>query len=219
MVIWTGDINASVTRAKNTKNNEQTCTDQALTVSQHMPTVSTYYTFNTKCKDFTIDLFIHRKNEDPIENIKTWEKQPLNTSSHNPVTATLKVTLNKPCGQVKSTPKTKAPHRIHWDKVDKPRYRAANDVKLMVLQKQMNDLPSGLITVRFNSILAKCAGKSYPPPPMWKRRTRYKWHASFSPAAQEVNRCYREWRSSGCKDQSDPKYTALQAAKRIFRKA
>ena len=94
--LWTGDINASVTREKNTKNDDmfqQFCNEQSLVVSHHMPKDPTYYPFNNKCKDSTIDLYVHRKNDNPVASIKTHVKQPFNTNPHNPVTATLNATL------------------------------------------------------------------------------------------------------------------------------
>ena len=49
-----------------------------------------------------------------------------------------------------------------------------------------------------------------------KRRTKYKWHASFTPVAEEVSREWKKARNNGV---GCPKYQALRSAKKLLRKA
>ncbi len=87
-IIWTGDINASISRSKPTKNDQlfrEFCEDCNLTVSDKMPNDPTFHHFNGTSTS-QIDLFIHRLTEKPIKYI-TLSRNPLNTSMHDPITA------------------------------------------------------------------------------------------------------------------------------------
>ena len=91
--IWTGDINASHVREKPSSNNlafKSFCDETHLQVSRAMPNLPTFYHCNGRSTS-TIDLFIHRKSEAPIDDIKIDTQNPLNTSPHDPVTAEILV--------------------------------------------------------------------------------------------------------------------------------
>jgi hypothetical protein len=110
--------------------------------------------------------------------------------------------------------------RVRWDKVDRVVYRTKTETKLTALKVQIEDLPSDLITTRLNTILTECAKEACPPPPKRKRKTRFKWHASFKPAAERVSTCYREWRKTSPPKASENRNPiALKLPKKLLRKA
>ena len=221
-VLWTGDINAAINKEKPNKNAiafNQFCLDQLLTISPKMPTLPTYHHFVGGIKS-TLDYFIHRKPEDPILKITIESRNSRNVSMHDPVTARLKATCDQPQQRDESTQRKKVPARIQWDKADKVKYREATDVKLTALKGQMQDLPSEILTYRLNTILSDCARSACPPPPLRKRKTRYKWHASFKPAAENVSSSYRKWKEAKSPtDPSHPDTRALKVAKQLLWRA
>ena len=219
-VIWAGDINAASDRQSPTSNDKKLakfCKEESIRISPHMPNTPTFHHFNGMSTS-RIDLFLQRKDDETIENITILVREPLNTSPHDPVVATIPVFIPSKQQTTKST-REPAP-RIKWDKVDKPQYRDLTDTRLEALINNMEDMPACITTSRLNSILTECASKSCPPPPKRKRKTKFRWSSTFKPLAEESCAAHRDLcKARQMKEDDREQVTKLRAAKKILRKA
>ena len=218
-LVWTGDINAAAERQKPTANDnmlKKFCQENCLEISKHMPKLPTFYHFNGKSTS-TIDLFIHRASEDPFTNITIDERSPLNTSTHDPVTAVLSSSLNS---EAKKPVPVKVPKKIHWNKVDKAAYKDNTDVRLQPLMNQMEDIPASILADRVNAILSNCATEAHPPPPKRRRKTKYRWQATFRPLSEKVTSTYKSLQQLRPTERPhSAQNQAHRAAKKLLRKA
>ena len=216
--IWTGDINAAQRRSTPTTNDiklQKFCTENGLRISAHMPQTPTFYHFNGKSMS-QIDLFIQRKDDEIINSIKIHQREALNVSPHDPVTASIHVTLEKDTPR-KEMVSSKPPRKVRWDKIDIVIYKETTEAKLTALKENMKDLPACLIADRLNQILSKCALDACPPPPKRKRDTRFRWSSEFKPLADGVIAAYKEHIAQSPID--DNKLATLRTAKKLLRKA
>ena len=107
------------------------------------------------------------------QHITVDNRNPLNTGSRDPVTAT--VHANLPSTPIQKCVPT--PHqRARWEKVDATRYRELAEPRLQTLLPTIQNLPATSIASRVNTILVQCAPEACPPP-LTKRRN-MKYHLS-----------------------------------------
>jgi hypothetical protein len=178
-IIWTGDINAATHRPKPSANDvkfKKFCHENCMQVSPLTPCTPTFYHFNGKSSS-RIDLFVQRKDEEIISNIKIHTREPLNTSPHDPVSATIYTELPDLLNSVTTEGKKPSP-RVRWDKIDRVLYRELTETKLSALLANMQDMPGSLVAQRTNSILIKEAQQACPPP---LRKERGKLSTSGAP--------------------------------------
>jgi hypothetical protein len=219
--IWTGDINASDTRARPTSNDQalmKFCHGNKLTISKHTPNLPTFHHSNGRSSS-KIDLFLHRQCEDPICQISVDARNPLNVSTHDSVTAELP--FSPPHVQQAATCKTVSiPIRIKWDKIDKTLYKVRTDMHLRVISSSINQMPVPLIIERVNKTLVESAQAAAPKRPIRLRKTKFKWHPSLTAAAKRANQCYRDLKTTSSQDPNlSQRKATLQAAKKLLRKA
>ncbi len=104
--------------------------------------------------------------------------------------------------------------------MDKVIYTQLTDIHLEALLQQIDGLPAEVVTQRLNTILDESAREACPPPPRKKRKSKYKWHASFKPAAQKESDSYHELKKIKKLDRpNSPQMLAYRAARKILRKA
>ena len=129
MAIWIGDINAATDRSKTMSNDKKFakfCVENHLKFSSHMPTKPTFHHSNVSGGILRIDFFIQRNCKEQIANINIWQREALNVSSHDPLSAVIATDL---AGVPTSTqPQKKPPGRVRWDKVDRVTYRETTEV-------------------------------------------------------------------------------------------
>ena len=217
--IWTGDLNASPVR--NLSDNDidfiQFCHEHGLQVSKHTPRVDTFYHNNGSGATSQIDHFVELRADQIIHSIQVLTRDPVNTSTHDPVMAT--VTVATPTHKTSVSTQAQA-RRIKWDKVDKALYRESTGIKLKALRDNMEGSPASVIAERINVILAACAADACPQPSAKSKRRKSKWTDEMKPLAKEVNHHYRQMKK--CK-LSDCAYEAhrhkLKTAQKLLRRA
>lgn len=93
-IIWTGDLNADLTRDKNYTNDKQLAAflrEQQLVLTPHQDDTPTYHHFNGNTTS-RLDMFIERSRNRTIQKVRIDIRHILNTSSHDALTAFLDVT-------------------------------------------------------------------------------------------------------------------------------
>ena len=219
-VTWTGDINADTMRRQPTVNDKKLVSflsEYHLEVSPKTPLTPTYHHFMGNSAS-RLDVFIQREGTVNIQSIRVHSREALNISPHDAVSATVHAEIIHKAPPNQNPAKKPAPN-VRWEKVDKAAYLSDTEVQLTALKASMDDLPASITADRVNSILTKCAIKSCPPPPKRKRRTKYRWYATFKPLAKNVIAAYRDHRDNKHSLHSGEKFAALKAAKKILRKA
>ena len=178
------EIKCSKVQSHTTKNDgkmHQFCEEHLLQVSPLMSQSRspTFYHFNGKDTS-CIDLFIKMKSKEIITSISIHSRQPLNTSPHHPVSATIHFTIhsNKACSKAA---KKQPAHRVRWDKIDSVVYMEETDLKLIALLNNIQAMPTSRVTDRINTILSSSALSTCPLPPKRKKATKYRWYYAFRP--------------------------------------
>ena len=218
--IWCGDINASITRnrSKNDSKLTQFCIENHLRVAPMMPDCPTFHHYNGKSQS-AIDMFIHAVTYEPINHIEVDQRNPLNTGCHDPVIAHMTAHLKSASKRERKTLKQPPPKKVNWIHVDIPQYREKTENKLQALMKDIDKMPTEILSSRINSILTTAAQDASVERPR-KTRRKYKWVASFRPMAENIAKCYNKLR------EIDPQHRAkseqqhkLNIAKKILRRA
>ena len=136
----------------------------ALQYPVRCPTAQPFITSIKKSKS-QIDLYVIRPHEDLIDSIEIRSRDPTNTSPHDPVIASITITVQKQ--DISSTKETTSRAKIRWTKVDIPLYESVTDVELNALEIDVESLPSTVMIQRLNSILYESSIEAAPP--MWKK--------------------------------------------------
>ena len=106
-----------------------------------------------------------------------------------------------------------------WKKVDKLRYKEQTEARLTRLIQCMENMPASVVTQHLNKILNQCALKNCPDPPKHRRRTKYRWHSTLKPLAQNNRKAYHDHKNSQNYQDKQQLNATATAAKRTLRKA
>ena len=225
-IIWIGDINAAVKRAKPTSNDKlfiKFCLENKLTVSPLTPDAPTYYHFSGGASS-QIDLVITPEEQAPIITaVHVDVRAPANTSPHDAIIASTShhIVPAQPSTPGKTNTKSfKAATKVKWKKVDKEKYATISSRKLDALTETTTSATHTDIIVKvLNKSLYDASMECQPTPRKPKKPSKFKWHPELKPMMEASKRAHWEWKSvDASKEQSNPLYIAMKVAKLHLRK-
>lgn len=218
-VVWAGDLNASKTRnsSTNDKHFKQLCDELCLDTVDNCPDKPTYHHFAYNIKS-RIDHILAPPDSVGLIS-KTWvdERNPINTSTHDPVLAILDLPAVDRNSSISGMEEEALP-KPNWRKVDLPAYREATKLKLdSLIHAGGLDLPPESLVERLYDILLQSATECSPSRKKGKKRTsKYPWAQELKPYIKAVKLLFYEWKTQG-KPSEAPISGKLKAAKKAFR--
>jgi hypothetical protein len=221
--IWAGDMNACPERAstQNDRHFIKFCAENELAESPLTPKTPTFHHFNGYSTS-RIDLFItDARDVDLIQEVSVDSRNPLNSSSHDAVSAVLNLPLldHDVSPQVKSKPARK---RTNWSRIDPSEYQALTDTKLEALESllQQNCHPE-IIIERLNKILSECSDACLPKHHGKKRKsTQFTWLPQLKQVIATAKLAFWKWKQVGRPNhRSDPALVEMKLAKKELRSA
>ena len=218
-VLWLGDLNASFTRKTPSSNDRKFisfCNEMSIS-SDSTSTQPSYYHFMHNITSRIDHILALPEAKETLSDTWVEERHPLNTSSHDPVMANVKIsrasTTNK-----ESSASNQAKSKPNWRKIDIKQYEELTNLRLDALVKHDGmSLPAEVLVERLYDIMLRSAEESGPPPRKSKRRDhKYPWAPHMKPKCQEMKKLYYEWKCTG-KNQDHPLKQELVNCKRALR--
>lgn len=203
-IIWAGDLNGAFERKTPSSNDrlfKDFCLETQLTKSTHQPT---YHHFIGNVNSRIDHILTHTEHSSILQHMTVEERHPLNTSSHDPVIAQLKIEPVQHLQERMNENHTPARPKPNWKKIDAERYHRMTDDHLKALIK--NDglqLPPTVLVDRLNDILLKCADACGPKLKKSKpRKNKYPWSKDMAPRIKHIKYLFYKWKIAGRKQDS-----------------
>jgi hypothetical protein len=202
LLIWTGDINASSSRSPPSRNDVKLLAflrGNKLEISPATPQKPTYFHFTGDITS-TIDYFIVPiEQPNIISSIDVDERNHINTSCHDPITAILLLTLRTESETKPADSAVTLHRRTRWDKVDKDEYYdLLQDRATRLMSDITQDTPVEVIIRRLETILYDSSVDSSPGVVVKPRKkTRFPWSAELVPLMKQSKQAYAAWKGGG----------------------
>jgi hypothetical protein len=219
LLIWAGDLNASLKRQKPTTNDaalKKFCLNYGYRYPAGTPDTATYYHFAHNITS-QIDYFMQLRHQSQIiSEIQVDTRNPINTSSHDAVIASVvphlhaeKKTTSKGTMYVLAKP--------NWEKVDLQRYKELTDAALQCLASSyLDNIHPPFLIDRINAILTSAAASAGAHTKKVKRRhTKSPWHETLKPLVKISKQLHYQH----SQNPSTENHKKLKAAKKSLRAA
>lgn len=218
-IVWTGDLNADILRRRYQNDGwlYDFMDEHDLNVSQHQPSDPTFHHFNGRSTS-RLDLVIEKKGHSVIDSISLDRRNPLNTSAHDAVLATLntveEVTITaRPSDKLASPAK-----RIKWERVDYRRYAELTHKRVHILQSTADGIPNDVLADQLNDILLRSALEASPARPKKKSNRKRPWNPSLKPLVRNIKALHYRVKTQLDCPKNHPDQRALKAAKKTLRR-
>lgn len=223
IVLWIGDMNASVNRLKPNKNDllfKCFCKENDLHIIPLVPNIPTYYHFSGSASSQIDHAVIQPSHTSLIKSASVDQRNPLNVGPHDAISVITTLQLAKNTLQ-QQTRKPTTTAKTNWQKVDIPRYRELTDRRLGALKGTITPTThTEVIITRINSILIQCSSECQPPVGKGRKHTSFVWSSELKPLVKESKRAFWEWKQADQQKEWDcPKFTAMKLAKLHLRQA
>ena len=167
-----------------------------------------------------IDLVVHpTQQSDTVHSISVDYRNPVNTSTHNAVIATLN-------SSPPTTPVTKReertgrsiPRRIKWHKLDLVKYKQLTGEKCAIMLDHLDpDLPIEVDIQRLNNALTSAAAECSPASRPAGKPKHFKWSPLLKPLVAETKECFHTWKQAGRPPAGTPCSDDMKQAKKRLR--
>ena len=224
IVLWGGDINASLNRGKTTRNDQQLrrfLNEVPYAQVPNTPDQPTYHHFCAGSHSQIDHFFYLSCQEIIVDRVCIDERHPLNLSSHDPVVVELAISLIQRSQNINNSAESTLP-RVNWKKINLDTYYNLTELKLGVLQEHMDEmLPTDIILQRFHDLLKSCAEEaSTTSKRLAKEKTgKHNWPPHITSLAKQAKALHAKWKYEGSPDISSPSAQAWKKSKQQLRSA
>lgn len=204
-VLWIGDLNGSLHIQRHTRDRllQAYCSETKYTVVSDDITPTFYHNANDSTS--RIDHILQPIDQEThVESIYVRTREPVNTSTHDPLIATLNATLDEqPVTQNSRDNKITSEQvrpKMNWKKVNLEEYSRITEERADRLLNRLdpNNLSTEELLMELNELLYASAKECSPQPRSTKRQPpRLVWRPELKPLIAEAKKAHWEWKAAG----------------------
>jgi hypothetical protein len=224
-ILLAGDMNASMSRIQPQARDRKLC--ELLNTfgleTQQNPQLNTFHHENGKDKSAIDYIFIKPSTSIVIEDTKTHDMDPVNTSDHAPVGVRVKhVRRQKGSGKEKQQ-QASTSTKVIWEKCNTEVYKQSILEGLQSMPKLgETEFESLWAITHLNDILLRASDEACGPKPRQHKKSKggiRPWNPRISSAIAASKKAHREWKRAGSpKNPNHPTVLQRKLAKKAIRK-
>lgn len=228
-IIWIGDMNGSLERARGTgrayKRDKALlafCQETTFTPTIPIHDLPTFYHHNKSTSKIDHIMHLVWQDNNIITKAEIYPREPGNTSTHDPVVATTRISLG-PLAPKQNTPTPETTiKKTNWRTIDKDAYTEFTEAGLCRILKDSATAtdPEAMIGELTNCLweAGQAAQTTMPSKSRPKKTRKGLWHPDLRLCVTESKKAHWRWKKEGCPTKDSPHWQAKRDASRRLRR-